>query len=86
MQLLGGTNTEAGSTVTFQWTNVAMSENGYGGVENAYLTCTITFHIDGKTATGFYKLFLTAQATAGDVLFEGRDWIGVSLRPGFVHP
>jgi hypothetical protein len=81
MQLVGGSNTNGGSTVTFQWTSVAMSDDGYGGVEGGYLLCTITFAIDSYTATGFYRLYLSAQATAGDVVFAGWDQIGVSLRP-----
>jgi hypothetical protein len=81
MQLVGGSNTNGGSTVTFQWTSVAMSDDGYGGVEGGYLLCTITFAISGNTATGFYRLILSAQATTGDVVFAGWDQIGVSLRP-----
>ena len=82
MQLLGGSDTNGGSTVTTQWTNVAMEESWGGG----YLLYTITFLIDPThtAARGYYLLILSAQATAGDVLFAGFDQIAVSLRPGHI--
>jgi hypothetical protein len=82
MQLLGGADTNGGSTVTFHWSNVAMEESWGGG----YLLCTITFLIQSHTtpARGFYLLILSAQATAGDVLFEGWDQIGVSVSPNLL--
>ena len=82
VQLLGGSDTNGGSTVTMQWTNVVMEEDWGGG----YLLYTITFLIDSNTppARGYYLLILSAQATAGDVLFAGWDQIGVSVRPGHI--
>jgi hypothetical protein len=86
LQLLGGSDSNGGSTVTFQWTNLAMDEDEGGG----YLLCTITFLIGHNTspntssARGYYLLILSARATAGDVLFIGWDQIGVSLRPGHI--
>jgi hypothetical protein len=82
MQLLGGTNsTGTGSTVTFQWANVAMSDNGDGAEDGGVLFCTITFVIDPTTATGFYMLYLTAQAVAPGLVFAGWNQIGVDLAP-----
>jgi len=84
MRLLGGTVTDAGSTVTTVWTNVGLWEDEYGAIGGAYLLYTITFLIDSKTATGYYMLYLSGAARAGDVLFTGWDQIGVSVRPGHV--
>ena len=85
MRLLGGIKSDAGSTVTFQWSNVALGQDGDGAIEGAYLLCTITFPVDSKTtATGYYMLYLSAQATAGDVLFTGWDQIAVTFRPGHI--
>jgi len=89
MRLLGGSydvegQTVTGSTVTAQWTNVGLGQDGDGAIEGGYLLYTITFLINSKTATGYYRLILSAQATAGDVLFTGWDQIGVSVRPGHV--
>jgi hypothetical protein len=81
MQLLGGTNAGGGSTVTFQWTNVVMSQDGYGGIVGGYLLCTITFVINPTSTTGFYRLYLTGQAIASDLTYAGWTQIGVSLRP-----
>ena len=86
MQLLGGSNTNGGSTVTARWTNVVLGQDGDGAIEGGYLLYTITFLIDSnsQTARGYYLLILSAQATAGDVLFTGWDQIGVSVRPGHI--
>jgi hypothetical protein len=81
MQLAGGTDSGGGSTVTFQWTNVAMGTDGYGAIEGGYLLCTINFVISPSTPTGFYRLHLSAQADAPGLVFAGWDQIGVSLRP-----
>jgi len=81
MKLLGGSDTNGGSTVTNQWTNVAMEESWSG----ATLLYTITFLIDSNTPPrGYYLLILSAQATAGDVLFAGWDQIAVSMAPGHI--
>lgn len=85
MRLLGGITSDVGSTVTFQWSNVVLGQDGDGAIEGAYLLCTITFPVDSKTtATGYYMLYLSAQATAGDVLFTGWDQIAVTFRPGHI--
>jgi len=92
MQLLGGVPNvislygvrHSGTAVTFQWTNVVLGQDGYGAITGAYILCTVTFVINSLTATGYYRLILNAQATAGDVLFVGWDQIGVSLRPGHI--
>jgi hypothetical protein len=81
MQLLGGTSITKGSAVTFQWTNVAMSQDGDGAEVGGVLFCTITFVISPTTATGFYMLYLTAQATAPGLVFAGWNQIGVDLAP-----
>jgi len=85
LRLLGGSNTSTESSVTAQWTNVALGQDENGAIEGAYLLYTITFVIDPiSTAGGYYLLFLSAQAAAGDVLFTGWDQAGVSFRPGHV--
>jgi len=69
---------DADGQVVVRWSNLTMAEEDNGAV----LFYTVTFIIGAGTGTGYYTLYLTAEALADEATFVGRDQVHVSVYPG----
>lgn len=72
-------NADAYGRVVVQWSSVTMAEEDNG----AFLEFPITFVISSTSGTGYYFLYLTAEARSSQATFYGSNHIPVSVSPGW---
>jgi hypothetical protein len=65
----------ANGVVTVKWSTLTISQEMNG----AFLQTEVTFVITGNTGSGYYMLYLSAEADSSSLTFYGWDQIPVAV-------